>query len=247
MPTITDQNYLNFSTKGVMNGKLTLIPTPIDDVSPLCEVAKSLLLEAHDNGSIICVEELKEGRRRWLRYGLPREAIESFRLYNEHTYKEESSSLIQELKSGKNVFLMSDCGLPAFCDPGRSLVESCHRNNLKVTSSPFANSISLAVAMSGFPHDKFMFEGFVPAKSETRGSELKRIMKQKCVSIIMDTPYRLKKLVDELATINPHREAFIGLDLNAENELLIRGKLGQIQKKMAKEKREFVLLLGPLH
>lgn len=247
MRTITNQNYLNALTKGVMSGKLTLIPTPIDDESPLCTVAVNLLLEAAKTEAIIAVEELKEGRRRWLRYGLPRESIDGFVLYNEHTHKEECQNLTKVLKSGKDVYLMSDCGLPAFCDPGRSLVEACHRNNLKVTATPFANSIALAVALSGFPHDKFMFEGFLPAKSEDRSKEIKRVLKQKCVSIIMDTPYRLKKLIDELAAISPQREVFIGLDLNASNELLLRGKLQSIQKKLGKEKREFVLLLGPLY
>jgi 16S rRNA (cytidine1402-2'-O)-methyltransferase len=228
-----------------MSGILTLVPTPIDEESPLCSIATAKLMNAVENSSLILVEEAKAGRRRWLKYGLPREAIDKFILYNEHTYNEAATETIKALKEGRNAFLMSDCGLPAFCDPGRSLIERCHRSNLKVTSTPFANSIALAIALSGFPHDRFIFEGFVPAKSGIREKELKRIMNQKEVSIIMDTPYRLKKLIEELNSIAPNREVFLGMDLNTSHEELIRLPLNKLNKRVEKSKREFVIVIGP--
>jgi 16S rRNA (cytidine1402-2'-O)-methyltransferase len=228
-----------------MKGILTLVPTPIDDESPLCSVATAKLQKAHEDGDIILVEEAKPGRRRWLHYGLPREAIENFVLYNEHTFKEVGDEVIAALKNGKNAFLMSDCGLPAFCDPGRRLVERCHYSKIKVTSTPFANSISLAVSLSGFPHDRFVFEGFVPVNSEKRAKALKRIMNSSDVSILMDTPYRLKKMLEELAKLDGEREAFVGLDLNHATEELMRDKLTKLNNKVDKSKREFVLVVGP--
>lgn len=229
-----------------MKGTLTLIPTPIDDESSLCPSAFKLLQAAIENNDTIYVEELKVARRRWIKYGLPREAIDNFKLYNEHTYKESVKEALGILKSGKNIFLMSDCGLPAFCDPGRRLVEACHKSRIKVTSSPFANSIALAISLSGFPHDRFIFEGFLPASSDTRPKELKRVCKQKEVSVIMDTPYRLNKLLSELSNITPKREAFIGLDLNQKTEELYRDTLKALASKIEKSKREFILILGPL-
>ncbi len=229
-----------------MKGVLTLVPTPIDDRHPINPVAKELLEEAIAKKDIICVEEAKEGRRRWLRFGLPRETIEEFHLYNEHTRKEKKGDeLIGFLKKGKNVFLMSDCGLPAFCDPGQKLVERCHELNIKVTSTPFDNSIALAVALSGFPHERFIFEGFIPVDSALRAKAVKRIANQSEVSVIMDTPYRMKKLIDELARANPDRYAFIGIELNQENERLVRATLGELSQKLAKEKKEFVMVVGP--
>lgn len=229
-----------------MKGTLVLVPTPIDDKHPLNTVALNMLLAAVENKDIICVEEAKEGRRRWLRFGLPRETIEEFHLYNEHTRKEKKGEeLIGYLKKGKNVFLMSDCGLPAFCDPGQKLVDRCHDLNIKVTSTPFDNSIALAVALSGFPHDRFIFEGFIPVDSALRSKAVKRISNQKEVSVIMDTPYRMKKLIDELAQANPSRVAFIGIELNQDDETLLRSTLKQLSEKLKKEKKEFVIVLGP--
>lgn len=229
-----------------MKGSLILVPTPIDDKNPLNPIAKDMLNQAHENGDIICVEELKEGRRRWLRFGLPREAIEKFHLYNEHTREEnKAQELISLIKKGKNVFLMSDCGLPAFCDPGQKLVDLCHDLNIKVTSTPFDNSIALAVALSGFPHDRFIFEGFIPVDATLRSKAIKRISHQSEVSVIMDTPYRMKKIIDELADSNPNRIGFIGLELNQDDELLLRGTLRQLSQKLKKEKKEFIIVLGP--
>lgn len=229
-----------------LNANLILIPTPIDDESPLEPIARELLLKhALEENSIVLVEEHKTCRRRWLNWGLPREAIEKFVLYNEHTRNELNPKIISMLQLGKVAFLMSDCGLPAFCDPGTSLVALCHETQLKVTSTPFANSIALAVSLSGIPHDRFIFEGFV-AKGSERLQDLKRIMRQGEVSVLMDTPYRMKKLLEELAAINGNREAFLAMDLNAKSEHLIKGSLSEIAKKAPDEKKEFILILGKL-
>jgi 16S rRNA (cytidine1402-2'-O)-methyltransferase len=229
-----------------MIGTLFLIPTPIDDKSPLESTAKSLLESAIENKDIICVEELKEGRRRWIRFGLDKETIDDFILYNEHTRDNEREVLVKHLKSGKNVYLMSDCGLPAFCDPGQDIVSRCHDLGIKVTSAPFGNSIALAVALCGFDHSRFIFEGFLPAKKEQREREVKRVALQKEVTILMDTPYRMKKFIDELAAVNPNRQAFLAVELNQENEYLTRDSLLNLSKNLEKEKKEFILVLGPM-
>lgn len=230
-----------------MSGKLTLIPTPIDEQSPLESIAFELLLKAATEEvekSIFAIEDLKPGRRRWLRWGLPRSQVENFTLYNEHTRKECQLELIKSLKSGKNVYLMSDGGLPAFCDPGRELVELCHQNKIKVTSTPFPNSISLALALSGLPHDQFFFRGFLPVKSDERAQALEKLKELDQTMILMDTPYRLKKLLEEVAEKLPGRELFLALDLNGENELLLRGSASSIFNGLDRAKGEFILIIS---
>lgn len=233
-----------------MKGTLTIIPTPIDEETPLETVAFNNLLEAATTNierSIFVIEDLKPGRRRWLKWKLPREVVEDFVLYNEHSKIEVSQKLIGELKAGKNVYIMSDGGLPAFCDPGIELVSLCHDNGIKVTSTPFSNSIALAVSLSGFNHNKFVFEGFLPQKTEDRTSELERILTENRTVILMDTPYRLKKLLGELELAmkksNIHKRIFVAMDLNSANEELVRGSVAQVAKKISDYKREFILLL----
>ncbi len=229
-----------------MQGKLILVPTPLDDESPLEAVAFESLSKACENNDIIAIEDLKPGRRRWIAWGLPREKVDSFVLYNEHTQKDLNQELIKKMKNGKNVFLLSDGGLPAFCDPGRELVDLCHRSKIIVTATPFCNSISLAVALSGLVPDRFFFAGFLPLDKSERGRELKNLSSIKEAIVLMDTPYRLKRLLEEIEEHFSGREIFLGLDLNFPNEKCIRGFPKKILENYEDLRREFILILAPI-
>lgn len=230
-----------------MMGELVLVPTPIQEDHPLETVAhERLQSDALKENIIICVEEHKVGRQRWLKWGLPREAIDKFVLFNEHTQEKIQGELIRELKSGKTIYLLSDCGLPAFCDPGQLLVDACHRNKIRVTATPYPNSISLALALSGFSHQSFIFSGFIPIKEPERSDWMKKELKRPETLIWMETPYRLKKLLEELDKSKLEREIFLGCDLGGSQELLLRGSASVLLKKLeGQDKREFVLIIAP--
>lgn len=228
--------------------ELILVPTPIQDDLPLEPVALERLKEdALKEDVLILVEEHKVGRQRWLKWGLPREAIERFVLFNEHTQIKIQDEVVKLIKGGKRAYLLSDCGLPAFCDPGQLLVDACHRNGIKVTATPYPNSISLAVALSGFPHDTFIFSGFVPVKEPDRSNWIKKELKRPETLVWMETPYRLKKLVEELKESGSKRDIFLAMDLGSGKEVLLRGSPQIVAGKLTvDEKREFVLVLAPL-
>jgi len=227
--------------------ELILVPTPIQEELPLEPVAQARLLEdALKSDVMILVEEHKIGRQRWLKWGLPREAIEKFVLFNEHTQEKIQSDIIKELSNGKRVYLLSDCGLPAFCDPGQRLVDACHKKRIKVTATPYPNSVSLALALSGFSHGSFVFSGFVPVKEPERSDWINKELKRPETLIWMDTPYRLKKLLGDLVKLNPDRDIFLGCDLGGHEEFLIRGNVPAVLKGIGeKEKREFVMVISP--
>ncbi len=230
-------------------GTLTLIPTPLSEEGELEPRAFRLLNEAATNEretSIFVIEDLKPGRRRWLGFKLPRECVESFVLYNEHTAGVVSKELLSELQRGKNVFLMSDGGLPAFYDPGVELVNLCHQNKIRVTSTPFFNSVSLALALSGFSHKKFWFEGFLPLDAEERAKTIKNILNLKTTAIVMDTPYRLKRVLEEFQSAwgSSKKKLFVAMDLNTETEELQRGTPKELLSVINDVKREFVLIIS---
>lgn len=228
--------------------KLILVPTPISDDVPLESVALSLLKEnCLKEDVLLLVEEHKVARQRWLKWGLPREAIEKFQLYNEHTSEKMKGEVLKELKAGKTVYLMSDCGLPAFCDPGQNLVDVCHKNQITVTSTPFPNSIALAVALSGFSHQRFTFSGFVPVKEPERENWIKTELKRPETLVWMETPYRLKKFLEDIAKTQTKREVFLGMDLGSPTEKLLRGPVRHLLNQIVDgEKKEFVLIISPL-
>lgn len=232
-----------------MSGKLILVPTPIDEESPLELLAKSMieaaLLENREK-TLILVEEAKAGRQRWLRFGLPREIIADFVLYNEHTRFELVPTLIKKLESGYTLFLLSDGGLPAFCDPGRELIHECHQKGIKVTSTPFPNSVALAFALSGIKRDDFYFAGFLPPKEPERTKRYDHLLEMKFPVILMDTPYRLGRVLEELTVLlHAHainRKIFLALDLNSKSEELFWGYPKDLAIQLRDQKREFVLI-----
>lgn len=227
--------------------ELILVPTPIQEEHALESVAKEMLLtDCLKENVLILVEEHKIGRQRWLKWGLPREAIEKFILFNEHTQEKIQVDIIKEIKNGKRVYLLSDCGLPAFCDPGQLLVDACHKQRLKVTATPYPNSISLAIALSGFSHSSFVFSGFIPVKEPERSEWVKKELKRPETLIWMETPYRLKKLLEELQKASLDREIFLGCDLGGKDEFLIRGNPQSLIKGIGEQdKREFVMVIAP--
>ncbi len=237
-----------------MKGKLTLIPTPIDENSPLETVAVNLILSAinsPDSKYIFVIEDLKPGRRRWVKFGLPRESIDSFVQYNEHNATEMAKQLIKKLLEGHNVYLMSDGGMPAFCDPGRELVASCHKNGIKVSATPFCNSTILALAMSGFSHSKFVFEGFLPVKKEERQTQLEKVLEERRTIILMDTPYRLRQLLEDIALVltkkgQKERKIFVALNLNCPNEETFCAKAEDLLKQISFDKQEFILIIDSM-
>lgn len=230
-------------------GALCLVPTPLDEEGKLDVVAFGLLQHAATEKkaeSIFVIEDLKPGRKRWLHFGLPRDCVEDFVLYNEHSAKEIAPKLLKDIQQGKKVFLMSDGGTPAFYDPGVELVSLCHQHKLKVTSTPLANSVVLALALSGFSHKKFWFEGFLPMDSGERKNVLQNLLKQKNTSILMDTPYRLKRVLEEFNEVwnGSKKRIFLGLDLNSQNEELLLGTPSQLLSALSDLKREFILILS---
>lgn len=231
------------------SGILTLIPTPLSEEGELEPQALRTLLHASTQereNSVFVIEDLKPGRRRWLGFKLPRECVDSFVLYNEHTAEQAAKDLLSELQRGKNVFLMSDGGLPAFYDPGVELVNLCHQNKIRVTSTPFFNSVSLALALSGFSHKKFWFEGFLPIESDDRQKAIKNILSLKTTAIVMDTPYRLKRVLEEFQSQwgGSKKKIFIAMDLNSATEELRRGTPKELLDVISDVKREFVLIVS---
>lgn len=242
-------------------GTLYLVPTPIDDTTTLAPEAQAILLQQSESfqapdGSLILVEEAKAGRQRWLRFGLPREVINHFFLYNEHNQVEAVPQLIEQLKRGRDIYLMSDCGLPAFCDPGRPLVWACRQSRLPVRSLPFSNSVLLALALSGLPHERFEFLGFAPKDDQQRQSLLAGLFKAPKTYLLMDTPYRLSKLLESVVASASEGRAltswnyFLACDLNKESEEHFYGRLEELKRDLGSKyskdfKKEFVLVLAP--
>lgn len=225
-------------------GKLTLIPTPLNDTSPLHPDNLKILEEAclNPEQSLFLLEEPKSSRRRWISWGLDRSFIDSFKYFNEHSQDADQSEVISALRSNKNVYLISDEGIPVFCDPGARLVEACHDHGIEVDSGVFCNSLILALSLSGFNVDRFEFLGFPPLKDPQRSKWFKDFCSSNKCLALMDTAYRLGRVLSELKKNDLNHQYFLACDLNRESQWLKRGRIDEILKSYDGSKRDFVLV-----
>lgn len=235
--------------KDLKTPRLVIVPTPIKDGLPLHQHTKEVLgfCCLHED-TILLVEEHKRGRRRWLDWGLPREAIERFELFNEHNQIKDIPDVLGRIGQGKTAFLISDCGLPGFCDPGQMLVAACHEVGIQVTSLIFDNSVSLAIALSGLPHIPFEFLGFLPRDKDERKKTLKICFNSKNTSVFMDTPYRLISVLEDIMALGLNKEFFLACDLLSPDQICQKGNvedhLQLFKNDLLKGKREFIICTG---
>lgn len=216
---------------------LTLVSTPIGNLKDITLRAIEILKTC----DLVVGEEKKELDlilRRMEITGKP------YELLNEHSSEKDVRELLEKCRN-QNVALVSDCGTPAFCDPGSDLVRLCRQQGILVTTAPGASSLMAFLSLSGQKLAQFHFEGFLPRESEERKSRLEKVIKFKIPVVLMDTPYRLKKLLGEIHTLAPQKKLILGCDLTSPQEAVYEGTSQSISSRLQSEKAEFLVLLLP--
>jgi len=214
---------------------LYLVATPIGDFNEISLRALDVLKKAE----VIICESTKETSQLLKFHQITGKKYE---VLDEHSQADDLKTLL-ELCRNHEVALVSDCGTPGFCDPGADLVRLCSREKILVKSVLGASSLMGLISLSGQRLDQFLFRGFLPAENKARELALQELRKQKQNIILMDTPYRLQKTLNEVEKHFSEKEIVLALDLSTENELVLRGKPAQVRKNNLPEKAEFMLLI----
>ncbi len=214
---------------------LSVIATPIGNPKDISLRA----IECLTNAEVVIGEEFKEVSKLLKSLDIKGKALE---VLNEHSTPEDVQALLK-ICLEKNVALVSDCGTPGFCDPGASLIQLCRKHKLEVRTLPGASSLMGLLSLSGERINQFVFRGFLPAENEARAAEIKKLKTETRPLVLMDTPYRLKKLLSELSEAMPQRRALLACDLTQETEVVIECLVKDLSSKLVKEKAEFMLLL----
>ncbi len=221
-------------------GTLYIVSTPIGNPEDMTLRAIRILREAD---FIIC-EERKEGGRLLHQLGITKELT----TMNEHNEDEEAQALLDALRDGKSAALISDCGTPVIADPGNILVRLAIDFRIPIVPVPGVNSFITALSVSGFDTRQFVFRGMPSAKADERRREIHSLRMEKRTIILFDTPYRLERLLDDLAAeFGDSRELLLALDLTTPRELLIRGTARKVCEQIRGKnwKREFVVVVSP--
>lgn len=168
---------------------LYVVPTPIGNLGDITLRA----LETLKSVDSILAEDTRTSGILLKHYSISK-PLHSFHIFNEH---KALSSVINKLKGGETMALVSDAGTPGISDPGFLLVRECLKNNLEVDCLPGATAFVPALIKSGFPTDRFAFEGFLPHK-KGRQTLLKKLSKEERTIILYESPHRLIKLLEQI-------------------------------------------------
>ena len=221
-----------------MSGKLFIVPTPIGNLGDMTPRAVEVLSKA----SLILAEDTRTSSTLMKHFGIATPMI-SHHKYNEHT---AVGQLIERLKAGEIIALVSDAGTPGVSDPGFMLSRECRRAGIDVETLPGATAFVPALVSSGLPCDRFVFEGFLLPK-KGRASRLAALAEDQRTFIIYESPLRLAKTLEQLAEIcGADRPASVSREISKIHETTVRGTLGELSEffNMNQARGEIVIVVG---
>jgi 16S rRNA (cytidine1402-2'-O)-methyltransferase len=201
-------------------GTLYIVATPVGNLEDITLRALRILKEA----DLIACEDTRHTAKLLTRYGIstPRESY--------HKFNEESRTprLIQMLRDGKNIALVSDSGTPLVSDPGYELVACCRKEGIPVVPIPGPSAAIAALIGSGLPADSFFFAGFLPARGSLRRSKLGTLASIPATLILYEAPHRLLNSLQDMVAILGNRRATMARELTKVHEEFLHGTLSEI-------------------
>ena len=203
------------------SGVLYLVGTPIGNLSDISLRAINILR----NVSLIACEDTRQTKKLTNRFEIHNRLIS----FNKHNSFSRIPKIINILKEGKSVAVVSDAGMPSICDPGEDLVRNAKINKLETICIPGPSAAITALISSGFPSSKFIFEGFLPNKKKERENILSEISKNDKTTIVFESPHRLNKLLNELKEhCGGQREISVSRELTKKFEEQINNKIDNL-------------------
>ncbi len=218
--------------------KLYLVPTPIGNLEDITFRALRILKEV----SLILAEDTRTTGTLLKHYDI-QNRLQSFHIHNEHKVV---ARYVEQILAGETIALVSDAGTPSISDPGFLLVRECLKNNIPVETLPGATAFVPALVNSGFPSDRFFFEGFLPHK-KGRQTRLKELAQYPHTLILYESPYRLIKTLEQMmAVFDPERPVSVSRELTKIHEETIRGTFAEVLEyfKNKPVKGEIVIVVG---
>lgn len=222
-----------------MTPGLYVVGTPIGNLDDISARALATLREVE----AILTEDTRHTRILLSRYGITTPMV-SCHKFNEAARVE---GVLQRLRGGAALALVTDSGMPAVSDPGSRIVAACRRAGVTVTSVPGPSAVTTAVALSGFAGAGFVFAGFAPRKAGALAKLMAQIAACPVPVVVFESPYRLLKLVDQIGQALGPRELFVARELTKKFEETLRGTPDAIRQAFSGRavKGEIVVVIAP--
>lgn len=219
-----------------MSAKLYLVGTPIGNFQDMTYRAVDTLKYVDE---IYC-EDTRITGLLLKHFEIPTK-MHSYHIYNE---KELSSSIIEKIKSGKNIAVVSDAGMPSISDPGYLIATIAIQNDIDVCIIPGVSAGITALVGSGIPSNKFTFVGFLNSKDNKRKEELEQLKFKEETLILYEAPHRIKETLEMLNDIMPNREIVLARELTKKYEEYLRGTTKEILEVVEELKGEMVIIIS---
>ena len=201
-------------------GKLFIVSTPIGNLEDITLRALRVLKDA----KLIAAENREHTRKLCSHYDIKTPVT----VYNSHNKRFKGLQLIEKVKLGMNIALVSDAGTPCLSDPGSKLVQEALEENITVVPVPGASAALAALSVSGLRTDRFVFVGFLSNKGGRRRKELKKLQAELKTMIFFESPHRLIKMLEDMADILGDRNITLGKEITKVYENFIRGPIREV-------------------
>ncbi len=218
-------------------GKLYLVPTPIGNLKDITFRALEVLKDV----DLILAEDTRTSGKLLKHYEIDI-PMQSHHMHNEH---KTTQSIVDRIKNGESVALISDAGTPAISDPGFLLTRACVAEGIEVECLPGATAFVPALVNSGLPNDRFVFEGFLPVK-KGRQTRLQQLTEENRTMVFYESPHKLLKTLGQFAEyFGADRKASVSRELTKLHEETIRGTLAEVLQHFEQKppKGELVLVV----
>jgi 16S rRNA (cytidine1402-2'-O)-methyltransferase len=203
-----------------MAGVLYIVATPIGNLEDITLRARRILKEV----DLIAAEDTRRTKILLSHYGIDTPLTS----YHEHNERAKASALLAQLEKGEDIALVSDAGTPTLSDPGYRLVRGAVKTGVRVVPVPGVSALTAVLSASGLPSDRFVFEGFLPAKKEGRRERLRQLREETRTLVFYEAPHRLTDSLRDLLEILGDREVVLGREVTKVYEEFIRARLCEV-------------------
>ncbi len=220
-------------------GTLYLVATPIGNLEDITLRALRVRREC----DVVAAEDTRRSGQLLKHFGISKPLLSYFQ-FNEARRSEE---IIERLRRGEKVALVTDAGSPGISDPGERVVRAALAAGLRVEAVPGPCALIAALTASGLPTDEFHFIGFLPHKSGQRRKQLEELKAFSGTLVLYESPYRIEKLLGELQEVFPDRQVVLARELTKKFEEFLGGTPAELQALAQKRslKGEFVVVVAP--
>jgi len=222
-------------------GRLYIVATPIGNLEDLSARAARILTEV----DLIAAEDTRHTRRLLTHCGITTPLV----AYHEHNEDRSTGRLIDRLRSGQSIALVSDAGTPLLSDPGYPLVTSAREAGIEVVAVPGPSALTAALSIAGLPVSRFVFEGFLPADGGGRRARLRESASEARTLVYYEAPHRILKTLEDMVDVfGAERIAALARELTKVHEEVRRDTLGELVRALKEgdipRKGEFVVMVA---